>query len=463
MKINKEESKKQVKVITYGTFDLFHEGHRRILERAKGLGDYLIVGVTTDHYDESRGKLNTVDSIITRIENVKKTGYADEIIVEDHEGQKIEDIQKYGIDIFVEGSDWEGYFDYLKQYCKVVYLKRTPDISSTLVRKDRFRIIRMGIVGTGRIAPRFFDESRYVSGVQVTCAYNPCKDETADTFRVRCQTGVLTGDYKRFLSEIDAVFVASPNETHYEYTKKALLEGKHVLCEKPMAFTVRESKELYDLAEEKGLVLMEGIRTAYLPGFQQLLNVAKSGAIGQIRDVEAAFTRLADPTSREMTDFRYGGAFLEFGAYGLLPVFKLLGMDYQNVIIQSITDDDTGIDRYTKVQLEYDRALATVKSGAGVKSEGQLIVAGTEGYILAQSPWWLTSSFDVRYEDAKKVDHYEASFKGDGFRYEISEFISKVNGTGGLTYKLTSQESIAMADIVERFMERRNKCLEQGS
>ena len=447
----------KVKVITYGTFDLFHEGHRRILERAKALGDYLIVGVTTDHYDESRGKLNTVDSIITRIENVKSTGYADEIIVEDHEGQKIEDIQKYGVDIFVEGSDWEGYFDYLKAYCKVVYLKRTPDISSTLVRKDRFRIIRMGIVGTGRIAPRFFDESRYVSGVQVVCAYNPCRDGTVDSFRVRCQCRVLSGAYKRFRSDVDAVFVASPNETHYDYTKRAIEAGKHVLCEKPLAFTVKESEELYALAEEKEVVLMEGVRTAYLPGFQQLLNVAHSGTIGKVVDVEAAFTRLADPRSREMTDFRYGGAFLEFGSYGLLPVFKLLGLDYKNVIIQSITDKENGIDRYTKIQLEYDGALATVKSGAGVKSEGQLIVAGTQGYILAQSPWWLTSSFDVRYEDANKVDHYESSFKGDGFRYEISEFISKVNGTGGITYKLTSEESIAMADIVERFMETRRK------
>ncbi|MCR5626230.1 MAG: Gfo/Idh/MocA family oxidoreductase, partial [Lachnospiraceae bacterium] len=242
------------KVITYGTFDLFHEGHRRILERAKELGDYLIVGVTTDHFDESRGKLNTVDSIITRIENVKNTGYADEIIVEDHEGQKIEDIQKYGIDIFVEGSDWEGYFDYLNQYCKVMYLERTPDISSTQVRKDRFRIIRLGIVGTGRIAPRFYEESRYVSGVQVVSAYNPCQDFTVDTFRVRCQCKVLSGEYKEFLSNLDAVYVASPNETHYQYAKTALEEGKHVLCEKPMAFTVKESEELYKLAEKKNVV-----------------------------------------------------------------------------------------------------------------------------------------------------------------------------------------------------------------
>lgn len=87
-----------IKVITYGTFDLFHEGHYRLLQRAKALGDYLIVGVTTETYDRARGKLNVVDSLATRIENVKKTGFADEIITEETQGQKFNDIKKFHVD-----------------------------------------------------------------------------------------------------------------------------------------------------------------------------------------------------------------------------------------------------------------------------------------------------------------------------------------------------------------------------
>ena len=117
-KIERREQLK--KVITYGSFDLFHQGHYNLLKRAKALGDYLIVGVTTQHFDEARGKVNLVDPIMTRIENVKNTGFADEIIVEDHEGQKIEDIQKYGIDIFTVGSDWPGHFEHLQAFCEVV-------------------------------------------------------------------------------------------------------------------------------------------------------------------------------------------------------------------------------------------------------------------------------------------------------------------------------------------------------
>lgn len=444
------------KIITYGSFDLFHEGHYKILERAKALGDYLIVGVTTEHFDRQRGKLNLVDPIMTRIENVRKTGFADEIIVEDHEGQKIEDIQKYDIDTFVLGSDWTGKFDYLKQYCNVVYLERTPNISSSFLREDRKKLIKLGIVGTGRVARRFYSEINYVSGVEAVSAYNPDFENLSEFMQV-CTINGYCDDYESFLDSVDAIYVASPNETHAEYVRTALEAGKHVLCEKPMTFTYDEAVELYALAKEKQVVLMEGIRAAYLPGFQQLLTVAKNGTIGDICDIEACFTRIGDPASREMSDARYGGAFMEYGSYTLLPIFKLMGLDYEEFKIDSILGDN-GIDVFTKVEFKYKHGLATSKTGAGVKSEGQLVIAGTKGYILAQSPWWLIRSFDVRYEDPGKVDHYEAGFVGnDGFRYEIAEFLTKINGTGGHDFKLTAEESIAMAKVVERFMDTRRK------
>lgn len=442
------------KVITYGTYDLFHEGHYKLLERAKALGDYLIVGVTTEHFDEARGKVNVVDSIMERIENVRKTGFADEIIVEDHEGQKIEDIQKYGVDIFVLGSDWKGHFDYLKEYCEVVYLERTANVSSTIIRKDKFPIVRVGIVGTGRIAPRFVSEAKYVSGIEIECAYNPEKI-SALQFQQEEGISVYTDDMEEFWNRTDAVYIGSPNETHYAYAKSALEHGKHVLSEKPLAFTHEETMELYQMAQDKGLVLMEGIKTAYCPGFQQLINVAKSGKIGEIRDVESCFTRLANISSRERSDAKYGGAFLEFAGYTLLPIFKLFGTDYQDVQIDSILGDD-GIDLYTKIQLRYDDGMATAKMGVGVKSEGELVIAGTDGYILAPSPWWLTHKFDIRRENPNDIEHFEPVFQGDGLRYEISEFVGKINGTGRKDYKLTEEESIAMSKIVELFMKKRN-------
>lgn len=442
------------KVITYGTFDLFHKGHYNLLKRAKALGDYLIVGVTTEHFDEARGKVNVVDPIVKRIENVQNTGFADQVIVEDHEGQKIEDIQKYRVDTFTVGSDWEGVFDYLKSFCNVVYLSRTPGVSSSMLRNERFNIVSIGIVGTGRIAPRFLKEVKYVSGAIIECAYNP-ERESAIKFEAAHGVRTYIDDYEAFLDEIDAVYIASPHETHYDYAKKAILAGKHVLCEKPLTFTRAEAEELYALAEKQSVVLMEGVKTAYCPGFLQMMNVAKSGIIGEIRDVEACFSRLADIDSREMTDSVYGGAFLEYGGYPLLPIIKLLGIHYKDLLIDSIPGDN-GIDLYTKIHMRYSQGFGMAKMGVGVKSEGQLIIAGTKGYILAKSPWWLTRKFEIRYENPNKIEQYEPRFQGDGLRYEVGEFVSKINGYGdNMNYKLTSEESIAMADIVEQFLKIR--------
>lgn len=441
------------KVITYGTFDLFHQGHVRLLERAKKLGDYLIVGVTTEHFDEARGKVNVVDSCLERVENVRKTGLADEIIIEDHAGQKIEDIQKYKVDIFTVGSDWVGTFDYLNTFCKVVYLERTPNISSTMLRTSQFRIIKMGIVGTGRIAARFMAEEKYVSGMNTICAFNP-ETESGSAFQKNYGVPAYSENYVEFLEEIDAVYIASPNETHFAYAKTAIDAGKHVLCENPIALNRHDAEELYRLAGEHQVVILEGIKTAYCPGFQQLINTARSGQIGQIRDVEACFTRLANPYSRECTDHRFGGAFLEYAAYTLLPIFKIYGTDYKEVKIHSIKRED-GLDLYTKIDLIYDQGIATAKCGVGVKTEGQLVLSGSKGYILAESPWWLTKKYKIRYEDPNKVETFEPKFQGDGLRYEMSEFVAQINKIDKNKYLLTQNEIVAMSEITEVFMRER--------
>lgn len=119
--ITKQATKGKVrpmrKVITYGTYDLLHRGHVRLLERAKALGDYLVVGVTADGFDKVRGKINVSQTLNERMRSVQELGIADEVIVEEYEGQKIDDIRRMGIDVFTVGSDWVGKFDYLREYC----------------------------------------------------------------------------------------------------------------------------------------------------------------------------------------------------------------------------------------------------------------------------------------------------------------------------------------------------------
>lgn len=122
-------------VITYGTFDMFHIGHLNLLKRAKELGDYLIVAVSTDEFNELKGK-KTLIPFEQRAEIVKAIKYVDLVIPETSWEQKIDDIKRYNVDIFVIGEDWKGKFDFLKEFCDVVYLPRTKGISTTQLKKS---------------------------------------------------------------------------------------------------------------------------------------------------------------------------------------------------------------------------------------------------------------------------------------------------------------------------------------
>lgn len=434
-----------MRVITYGTFDLFHEGHRRLLERARALGDYLVVGVTTDSYDDSRGKLNVTQPLMDRVRNIMESGLADEVIIEEYEGQKVHDIQKYKIDIFAIGSDWVGKFDHLNDYCKVVYLERTKGISSTQLRNEQ-GVLRIGIVGAGRIAARFVEEARFVSGVNVEAVHSR-RHASAAAFAERLELGAAYADYADMLANVDAVYVASPHEAHAGHVRTALEAGRHVLCEKPMALSSAEVRELFELASSRGLVLLEAVKTAFAPGFQRMIAVARSGHIGQIRAVEATFTKLVD-SGRELQG-PYGGSISELATYPFLAIVKLLGTEFSDLECLTWRSPE-GVDLFARTTVFCEEAIGTAVTGLGVKSDGSLVVAGTRGYVHVPAPWWLTELFEVHFEDSRLDNRYFYKFEGDGLRYELSEFVSLIR-TGTLeSYKLRPEESIAIAAMLER-------------
>lgn len=441
------------KVITYGTFDLFHQGHYNILKRAKEYGDYLIVGVTTDSYDKARGKLNIHDSLIERIENIKKTGLADQIIIEEYEGQKIEDIQKYQVDTFVIGSDWLGKFDYLKEFCNVIYLERTKGVSSTLLRNNKNKILKIGIIGTGRIAKRFVKESKYVSGIEIETVMSR-KIENCKKFAEEFEIEFYTNNFSEFIKKVNAVYIATPHNTHYDYIKKSLLNNKHVLCEKPITLSFSQTEEIFELAKNKKLILLEAIKTAFCPGFEKLISIAKTGIIGEIKDVEACFTKLiSSDSTRELDLKENGGSITELASYPLLAIIKLLGKP-ENYKFFCFNNEN--VDLYSKILLEYKNGIyPTAKVGLGVKSEGELIISGTKGYIYVPSPWWKTEYFEIRFEDFSRNKKYFYQFQEDGLRYEIAEFLSLINSQKYESYKLKISEIKIINKIIADFLKIR--------
>lgn len=443
------------KVITYGTYDLLHQGHINLLRRAKELGDYLIVGVTSDSFDHGRGKLNVRNNVLERVEAVKATGYADEVIIEDYVGQKIDDIQKYNVDIFAIGSDWEGKFNYLNEFCRVVYLPRTEGISSTMLRNESQEIIKVGIIGTGRIAKRFVSESACVNGIEISAVYDIDLPHST-TFAFENKIPDVTKSYEELLNVVDAVYIATPHLFHYEHIKSALNAGKHVLCETPMVLKEEEAKELFTLAEKNGVILMEANKTAHCPAFNHLMVMIKSGVIGEVVDIEASLSKLwnEQKSLRELDSTQAGGSLYELGSYSLLPIIKLLGCQYENLNLYSRMKD--GVDMYTKGVIRYPHAVCSFKVGLGVKTEGNLVISGTKGYAYVPAPWWKTDYFELRYEDQNKNQKFFYKWDGAGLRYEIQEFISCILNKRFSTSRLRRRESICMAGVMEQFSNRNN-------
>lgn len=436
------------KVITYGTYDLLHQGHINLLRRAKELGDYLIVGVTSDSFDKGRGKLNVRNNVLERVEAVKATGFADEVIIEDYVGQKIDDIQKYDVDIFAIGSDWEGKFDYLNEYCKVIYLPRTEGISSTMLRAESTNEVKVGVIGCGRVAHRFPSEASVVNGVNVVAAFDVDKN-AASSFASLGNKIIIYNDVDSFLNAVDAVYIATPHLSHYGYIKKSLKVGKHVLCETPMVLKGEEARELYELAEKNGVVLLEANKTAHCPAFNHLVVMIKSGVIGDVVDVEASLSQLLDKNGREFDAKKAGGALFEQGSYPLLPIFRLMGTKYNSLNIYSRMEN--GVDIYTRGVFCYPNATCSFKVGLGVKTEGSLVVSGTKGYAYVPAPWWKTDYFELRYEDQNKNQKFFYKWDGYGLRYEIQEFISCIVNKRFSSSRLRRRESIQMAVVMEQF------------
>ncbi len=438
-----------VKVITYGTYDLFHYGHQRLLERAKALGDYLIVGVTSDSFDLTRGKINAQQSLMERIESVRATGLADEIIVEEYEGQKIDDIKRYNVDIFTVGSDWKGKFDYLNEFCKVVYLDRTEGVSSSEIRAEK-RELRIGLVGNSILLNKFEKESHFVNGVNVSGVCSTDDSDLADEIK---EQYLITDNFDELLKLSDAVYIVSHPQKHYEQIKKALLADKHVLCESPIVTSIKELEELQQIAKERNLCLMDSIKTAYSTAYNRMLVLAKGGKIGDIVSVDSICTSLSDleiKTKRGTSLNEVWNSICAWGPTAMLPIFQMLGTEYVSKQITSHLIADN-FDTFTKVAFVYPHAVASLKVGKGAKSEGELIISGTKGYIYVPAPWWKTDYFEIRYENPAENKRYFYQLDGEGIRFEIVSFVRSIIRTNDKALYVSKQVTNQLISVVEDF------------
>ncbi|MQN01667.1 MAG: hypothetical protein DUD27_06825 [Lachnospiraceae bacterium] len=330
-----------------------------------------------------------------------------------------------------------------------------------------YRNLRLGIIGSGRIADRFVKTS--VDGVSVGTVYNPHAGSAGEFCKAH---GIENpeDDLEQFFDKCDAVYIASPHETHSAYIRKALEAGKNVLCEKPLALSGKEAEELFALADSRGLILMEALKTAYCPGFAGICRLLKAGAIGKVTEVEAAFTKLQPTNSREYWNRQTAGAFTEVGTYPMLVIFTVLGTDFRDVRFDS-TPVSNGVDGFTNAYFDYkgERAenglgilrtagsFARAKTGLSVKSDGSLTISGAMGYIYVPAPWWLTKQVEVHHENPDKIEKYDFEFEGSGMQYEINVFKDACNGDQDSISRILFNKdiSVAMASVMGKFLSER--------
>lgn len=416
-------------IITYGTYDLFHTGHYNIIKRAKDRGDYLIVGVTSDAYDKTRGKLNVKQSVSERIENVKKTGLADKIIVEEYMGQKIDDIIKYNVDELVIGSDWLGKFDYLKEYCDVVYLERTKGVSSTQLRKEQFGILKIGYAGHYKKSRDIILESKYVSGLEFTISYNVdekialkiCKENMLEDY---------TTNFDDFLNKVDAVYITQM-DNQYEYIKKSLENKKSVLFERNADIKEKEINKLYNLAKENNLVLFEALNTFYCPGFSRFSSMLKAGSIGSVKSIDITYSNEQKTVKDALI-------------YPLMAIAKILGTNYTSIDKFDVYEKNKII--YRKLIIKYDNSIATIQVSQGMNLNDEITAIGTNGYTIVEKPWWKTETFTIY--NREKTRKHSFDYDEEGIRYELSDFLNTVLSENNYQ-KIFVNESLFVSKIME--------------
>jgi choline-phosphate cytidylyltransferase len=254
---------------------------------------------------------------------------------------------------------------------------------------------------------------------------------------------LVTNNYEELLDAVDAVYIRTKPDEHYGQIKKALEYGKHVLCESPVTLNVAQYEELTSFAKLHNLILMEAIKTAYATAYERLLLLLKGGKIGNIVSVDATCTSLRK--DKNVGDWR---GIHEWGPTALLPLFQILGINYKNKNITAFIQGD--LDAFVKADFVYADAVASLKVGDRVKSEGELIISGTKGYVYVPAPWWKTDYFEIRYEDQSQNKRYFYQLDGEGIRYELVAFSKSIETEKNLS-NISEDATKEIAQVMEDF------------
>lgn len=311
--------------------------------------------------------------------------------------------------------------------------------------------MKWGILATGRIAKKFAETILQMEEEgEMLAAVGSRQLESAKAFADAYHIDNYYGSYEQLASDpdVEVIYVATPNSMHYENCKLCLLHGKHVLCEKPFTITVSQAKELYDLAAEKGLFIMEAFWIWFLPLYGKLREILKEGIIGEIRQIKCEYGFVAEGARKERK-FKSelgGGALLDIGIYNLGFLY-LLKQELPKSFTSKVHMNEYGTDDYSDIELVYsDGCVAQSIQTIGKELERNATIIGTKGTIFLND-FQHAERMTVCLEHQKEI---VMEFPEDinGFEYEIRE-ASKCAREGKTSNDYyTPKDSIAIAQLL---------------
>ena len=281
--------------------------------------------------------------------------------------------------------------------------------------------LRWGILGTGGIAALQTSDLN-ANGFTVS-AVGSRTQASADEFASRWGIATAHGSYDALVNDenVDAIYVSTPHPFHHENALQALNAGKHVLVEKPFAMNAAQTREVVELAEQKGLVALEAMWTRYLPHMVHIRELLADNVLGEIRTliVDHLQDLPKDPKHRINDPALGGGALLDLGIYPVSYAFDVLGVP--NKIIASGTMTATNVDAQVAMIFEYDDARALLSTALDTRGPNTATISGTNGRIEIDSVWYNPTTFTRFDRDGGVVEHYEHPVVGRGMQYQAWE------------------------------------------
>lgn len=312
--------------------------------------------------------------------------------------------------------------------------------------------IRWGILGTGIIAHKFASDLKFVENAELM-AVGSRSVESAKAFADEFEIPVSFGSYEELAQcdEIDIVYIATPNNLHHPNTLLCLNNGKAVLCEKPFALNENQALEMIVLAREKNLFLMDALWTKFLPHYQKMIEIVKTGILGDIKVVLAnfGFRANAQPGSRLLNPDLGGGSLMDIGIYNIFTTLDILGKpDEINV---SVNSTEKGIDEQCAVTFKYNNgAMASLFSSISVNLGTEFEICGTLGRLKLTTPFHDATSILEYYVDGKKQIIETEKEEGLGYQYEARHATSCL--LNGITESsvVTHSESIFLMQTLDQ-------------